>query len=298
MSELGPEARALLEHTRDGDDPSELDRARLRNRLGVALAAAATTAAVSAAAPAAATSVSAAAATTTATATKAAIGVQVAAGAQAVVATSVTAKISVAVTVAVISVAGSGVVLKQELSPATSARQPAAQVAPRTPRAKQRAAREPALAAPVIAAPAPEVPVVLPEPQLAVVQAPAAVALPAPVANVARSLVPKPVPKPKVVEPALAPQPDEIPQSMQTEIQLLSFAQSALRDGDYDRALSVLAEHASRFPNGVLALERDAVRAITLCSSGRATTGRFAAEALGSRIEGTPLAARLERACK
>jgi len=296
MSELGPEARALLEHTRDGDDPSELDRARLRNRLGVALAAAATTAAVSAAAPAAATSVSAAAATTTATATKAAIGAQVAAGAQAVVATSVTAKISVAVTVAVISVAGSGVVLKHELSSAASAREPAAQVAPRTPRAKRFAKKDPTLAAPAIAAPAPEVPLVLPEPDLTVVEVPAPVAPPAPVATIARAYAPKPALKPKAIEPA--PEADEIPHSMQTEIELLSLAQSALRDGEHDRALTLLSEHASRFPNGVLALERDAVRAITLCSSGRGATGRIAADALGSRIVGTPLAARLERACK
>ena len=293
MSELGPEARALIESTRDGDDPSELDRARLRNRLGVALAAAATTAAVSAAAPAAATS-AASAATATATATKAAIGAQVVAGAQAVVATSVTAKIGVAVTVAVISVAGSGVVLKNELSPPTGAREPAAQVAPRAARAKRRASPEP-IAAPVIAAPAPESPAVL-EPQVPVVEVPAPVVPPAPAVAAAKVAAPKPVLRPRVSEPA--PAIDELPPSMQTEIQLLSFAQGALRDRDYDRALSLLADHASRFPNGVLALERDAVRAITLCSSGRVATGRDAAEALAARVEGTPLASRVEGACK
>lgn len=287
MSELGPEARALIESTRDGDDPSELDRARLRNRLGVALAAAATTAAVSAAAPAAATSVTASAATASATATKAAIGAQVAAGAQAVVATSVTAKIGVAVTVAVISVAGSGVVLKNELSAPVGAREPAAQVAPRSARAKRRATPEP-IAPKVIAAPAPEAPAVLAEPQLPVVEAP--------VINAAKLAAPKPVLRPKVSEPA--PATDELPPSMHTEIQLLSFAQGALRERDYDRALSLLADHATRFPNGVLALERDAVRAITLCSAGSVASGRGAAEALAARIAGTPLAARLERACK
>lgn len=295
MSELGPEARALIESTRDGDDPSELDRARLRNRLGVALAAAATTAAVSTAAPAAATT-AASATTATATATKAAIGAQVVAGTQAVVATSVTAKIGVAVTVAVISVAGSGVVLKNQLSPPPSARAPAAQVAPRAARAKPRAKAEPIIAAPVIAAPALQAPAVMPEPAAPIVLVPAPVAPLAPAVVAAKVSAPKAALRVKVSEPE--PVTDALPPSMQTEIRLLSFAQGALRDGDYDRALSVLAEHATRFPNGVLALERDAVRAITLCSSGRGATGRGAAEALASRIEGTPLAARLERACK
>jgi hypothetical protein len=295
MSELNPEARALIESTRDGDDPSELDRARLRNRLGVALAAAAATAAVSAAAPAAATS-AASAATATATATKAALGAQVVAGTQAVVATSVTAKIGVAVTVAVISVAGSGVVLKNELSSSQGAREPAAQVAPRAARVMRRAKAEPIVAAPVFAAPALEAPAVMAEQEAPIVEMPAPVALPPPAVIAAKVAAPKPAPRVKASEPE--PVTDELPPSMQTEIQLLSFAQGALRDGDYDRALAVLAEHATRFPNGVLALERDAVRAITLCSSGRGAAGRGAAEALASRIEGTPLAARLERACK
>jgi hypothetical protein len=293
MSELGPEARALIDSARDGDDPSELDRARLRNRLGVALAAAATTAAVSAAAPAAATTV-ASAATATATATKAAIGAQVVAGTQAVVATSVTAKIGVAVTVAVISVAGSGVVLKNELSSSPGAREPAAQVAPRVARVQRRAKAEPIITAPGLAL---EAPAVMPEPDALIVEAPAPVAPLAPAVVAAKVSTPKKAAL-RVEASDPAPVIDELPPSMQTEIQLLSFAQGALRDGDYDRALSVLSEHALRFPNGVLALERDAVRAITLCSSGSDATGRVAAEALASRIEGTPLAARLERACK
>jgi hypothetical protein len=297
MTELGPEARALLEQTRDGDDPSERDRARMRQRLAVAMAAAATGAAVSAAAPAAATA--SAAATATATATKIGIGAQVAAGAQVVAAGGVTAKIGVAVTIAVISVAGSGVVLERELAPQANAREPAAEVAHRT-RARVPTSASPAHASEALiaealileplAAPAPEPPVI--EPQSAAQPAAA-------ITSSARTALQKrlPVLKARAQQP-VAREPASIPVSLQTELQLLSLAQSALRDGEHDRVLALLAEHAARFPHGTLALERDAVRAITLCSSGRMASGRSAANMLAPRIAGSPLAARLERACE
>lgn len=288
MSELSPEARALLDGTRDGDDPSERDRARMRQRLSLAIAAAGAGAAASAAAPAAATAATASAA---ATATKAGIGVQVAASAAApVAATTLSAKIGVAVTVAVISVAGTGVVLKNERATEPQAQKPVAALvhAPRAP-SRKRAAHE---AASVVPAPEPLAP--------ASVEAPRAVT-PVPVPM---SIMPMRAPAPApVARAARAPQQparelEAVPLSLQTEIQLLSSAQAALREGAYDRALTSLAEHAARFPNGALALERDAVRAIALCSSGLMNTGRSAATAVAPRIVGSPLAARLGRACE
>ena len=41
MSDLGPDARSLLAATRDGDDPSFDDEARLRAKIGARIAAAA-----------------------------------------------------------------------------------------------------------------------------------------------------------------------------------------------------------------------------------------------------------------
>lgn len=299
MSELSPEARALLAETRDGDDPSERDRARVRQRLSMAIAAAATSAAASAAAPAAATATTSAAtsaASTAATAgtaaAKAGVSMQVAAGAQAVVASGVSAKVGIAVTVAVIGVAGSGVVLKHELAPAKSTRESAAVVeAPRARARKVASVRSSVV--PPIEAPAP---IIEPAPMI---EAPVpdevpASASPAPVAAPSKPVAPlrgaKPAPKLAPVEPT-------IPASMQDEIRLISLAQAALRDGEHDRVLSLLGEHASRFPHGTLALERDAVRAIALCESGRTTAGRIAAGELAPRIAGSPLAARVARAC-
>jgi hypothetical protein len=276
VSELSPEARALLESTRDGDDPSERDRARMRQRLSLAIAAAGAGAAASAAAPAV---VSASAA---ATATKAGIGVQVAASAAApVAATTLSAKIGVAVTVAVISVAGTGVVLKNERAAEPQAHKPVAAVvhAPRAPSRKRVAHEEPS----VVSAPEPIAPPSLEAPRVVAPE-------PVPVARAARA--------PQQPSRVLAPALEALPLSLQTEIQLLSSAQAALRDGGHDRALASLAEHAARFPNGALALERDAVRAIALCSSGRMNIGRSAATELAPRIAGSPLAARLERACE
>ena len=163
-----------------------------------------------------------------------------------------------------------------------STREPAAQVAKRAPQVKVAAAPKP-IVSPAIEARAPEAPVIEP----------------APSASVARvSVKPAFVAKAKEVAVEAAEVVDELPPSLQTEIELLSFAQAALRDGEHDRALSLLAEHATRFPNGMLALERDAVRAITLCNSGRMAAGQLAADALAPRMSNSPLAVRLKRACE
>jgi len=64
MSDLGPEARAILSAGRDGDDPSPEDRARLKRKLLAGLAAGAATTAGAAEAAGAAKSIAAAKATT------------------------------------------------------------------------------------------------------------------------------------------------------------------------------------------------------------------------------------------
>jgi hypothetical protein len=53
------------------------------------------------------------------------------------------------------------------------------------------------------------------------------------------------------------------------EVALLSKAQAALSRGRPQEALAALAEHAQRFPRGVLTEERVATRARTLCALGR-----------------------------
>jgi tetratricopeptide (TPR) repeat protein len=53
------------------------------------------------------------------------------------------------------------------------------------------------------------------------------------------------------------------------EVALLSKAQAELSRGRPQEALAALAEHAQRFPRGVLTEERVATRARTLCALGR-----------------------------
>jgi tetratricopeptide (TPR) repeat protein len=77
------------------------------------------------------------------------------------------------------------------------------------------------------------------------------------------------------------------------EVALLSKAQAALSRGRPQEALEALAEHAARFPRGVLTEERAATRARTLCALGR----RQEAEAELKRIERlNPSSAYLARA--
>jgi hypothetical protein len=103
--------------------------------------------------------------------------------------------------------------------------------------------------------------------------------------------VPPPAPPP-VATAAAAP----LERSTLTEeTRLLREADRALRGGSAEAAISLLDEHASRFPDGVLAPERSAERMIALCQLGKAdasTATRF----LASRSN-SPLAARIRQAC-
>jgi len=55
------------------------------------------------------------------------------------------------------------------------------------------------------------------------------------------------------------------------EVALLTHATSALNAGHVREALSVLAEHERRFPEGVLSIERRGAKAKALCALGRAS---------------------------
>ncbi|AUX40325.1 hypothetical protein SOCE26_017250 [Sorangium cellulosum] len=84
---------------------------------------------------------------------------------------------------------------------------------------------------------------------------------------------------------------------LDAEIALLRDAQQALQAGQFAQALSKLNEHASRYPRGVLSTEREASRAIALCRSGSAASGRAIAAKLLAQSPGSPLATRVRAAC-
>jgi hypothetical protein len=81
------------------------------------------------------------------------------------------------------------------------------------------------------------------------------------------------------------------------ETRLLREADAATRAGEPARALSLLAEHARRFPQGVLAEERDVERLLALCAAGRTEEARTAAAELLQTRPRSPLAGRVRGSC-
>lgn len=99
-----------------------------------------------------------------------------------------------------------------------------------------------------------------------------------------------------------APEPDHALAARATasedEIVLMKRAAGALRAGQGGEALSLLSEHAARFPQGMLAQERDGLRVLALCASGDAEHARREAERFLQRAPQSPLAARIRKGCQ
>lgn len=77
---------------------------------------------------------------------------------------------------------------------------------------------------------------------------------------------------------ALEPAEDDL---IRAELALLQRAREALRAGDPDRTLSLLDDHAKRFPDSTLARERDRTRVTALCRAGRSDDATAYAERHG-----------------
>ena len=97
----------------------------------------------------------------------------------------------------------------------------------------------------------------------------------------------KPVPEPKAPAP---PAHD----ALAKEVALLSRATSDLRAGRAGAALKLLDEHQRKFPNGMLVVERRAVRAQALCSLKRVSEGRAELAQLAPQ---SPAAGRAKQLC-
>lgn len=95
-----------------------------------------------------------------------------------------------------------------------------------------------------------------------------------------------------------APAPAASSADLDAEIQLLRQARQELQAGQFSQALESLGEHARRFPQGVLASERQASVAIALCRSGQLTTGKARASHYLKRNPKSPLADRVRTSCK
>ncbi len=82
------------------------------------------------------------------------------------------------------------------------------------------------------------------------------------------------------------------------EARMLAAAQRHLRDGAPAAALAQLRVHASRFADGALAQERDALIAAALCQGGEVEAGRAAAQDLAARAPTSAALATARVACE
>jgi hypothetical protein len=102
------------------------------------------------------------------------------------------------------------------------------------------------------------------------------------------------------VEPApiaSAPKAVRAAPSLSDEVALLSQAQTALRAGSAEQALTLLSEHARRFPRGELRAERSAARVAALCQLRRPDEARREGAAFLRQWPGSPLAAQVRSSC-
>ena len=79
------------------------------------------------------------------------------------------------------------------------------------------------------------------------------------------------------------------------ELALISSAKAELEARRPVQARALLAQHAARFPNGFFAIERDALEILASCGPG--PRGAAQVQRFAEQHPGSPLVARLQRAC-
>ncbi len=85
--------------------------------------------------------------------------------------------------------------------------------------------------------------------------------------------------------------------STQAELTLLRRTLTALRDQDPRTALTLLEEHAARFPNGSMQRERLGLRVVALCAAGQVELGRKEQVSYLQKDASSALAKRVRAAC-
>jgi hypothetical protein len=279
MTDLDRDARALLRASRDGDQPSELERARVRRKVMAAIGAAGIAGSAS-----------------TAHAAHGAAKLGLGAGGK------------LAVSLLVAAAAASGVVVWSR----SRAPEPAPVRAQAQPRMRALIAAAPVEVSAQPAAPTPEPPDV---PSAAEVRAargarvqertrggltagsthreksralPGADSLPSHDESAAADAL-------AVQQPAAPAAPAADPLSR--ELALISQAQRAVRAGQSERALALLQRHAAEFPSGALLQERYATQALAFCALGRVAEGQRAIGELARRSASSPLLGSARRSC-
>ncbi len=309
MAELPPEVQRLLDEARSADDPSAQDRERVRGALLASLAAGATTAAagkvVAGAGSTAGGAASAGAAQGGAVATSAiGSGLAIKWGTGLLIA-------AVGTTLAVTEPWRDA---PAESAPSTHA---VPSALPREP-VDQPNVSEPAVMEPAVLEPLPV------QPGAVAAQRGDAEAAPQDVAaQPAAELAAEPAPRKRSAHKRRAKRPHgpepvreaqdqpaaraapvgpsgealEQPAGSSQELALIQRATRALHRRAPARALGVLGEHARRFPSGVLAEERRALRVLSLCELGRTSEGVRERDRFLARHPRSPLAERVRAAC-
>jgi hypothetical protein len=94
--------------------------------------------------------------------------------------------------------------------------------------------------------------------------------------------------------PSAAPATSAGSGTFDAELELITAAKAELDKGRPQLAAAWLSEHAERFPNGVFALDREALRILVRCSQVRDPS---LAQAFANRHPSSPMVERLLRAC-
>jgi hypothetical protein len=103
---------------------------------------------------------------------------------------------------------------------------------------------------------------------------------------------------PATSEKPIAPSVTKAPApQLGAENDLIERAQHALQAGDTSQALTLLNEHAERFPNGQRAEDRDAERVLTLCAAGRQEDAATAGAAFLGTYPNSIQASRVRSSC-
>ncbi|MDI1482808.1 hypothetical protein [Polyangium sp. y55x31] len=267
MSELGPEARAILLAGRDGDDPSPADRARLRRALSAAIAAGGAASVGGERIADAATTKLGEAASATKIASAAKTGAVFSLGGLAWKGMVALLVGGAASAVAILGPTATHL----ETPPAATHLEAPAQKG-KTPPAPTRAEAEPTVI-PIDDPPPP------PAPELP--HAPTVNAAPKRTAPTVATNEPSPEP----TDPLLA------------ETRRLRAVHGAMKDGDPEQALRLLDENSASAEGQSLRAERTAARVLALCKLGRVDEARAEAARFLSESPGSPLADRVRKAC-
>lgn len=134
-----------------------------------------------------------------------------------------------------------------------------------------------------------------PAPAPAVDGAPAPRVLPAPTpaAPSLPPVAPAPLASERAPAASNAARPSRTRRADEAELELLRAAHSAYKSRNFANALVLVGEHARRYPNGLLAEEREALRVRSLAGAGRTDEARRAASAFATHFPRSVLVPKL-----